>query len=509
MNTGKKLVIIGWDGATWERLDSLMGQGYLPNLQMWLNEPTTQRQNLVSTLPFLTVPAWTTFASGQNPGQYGIYGFLKPSGEFGQASPITAADFTISTFYQQLERKNIKSCLLNLPVPWPYGLEEGTGVASFLSGRSDYFFPEDLEKVAPLIKRYHGQPGLLVSRFGSLRQFAQSWRCVEKERFNLAQQLFQNVDWDLFFVLFSGSDALSHRAYGSAAGSAGRLAIASLFADLDKYLGWFVKQGFPLLFMSDHGFSTYRGTFYLNRWLWESGLLRLTAGAVLQTLGEHSLVGKSSWKWKLLSAVQGGAGQAVLSKIAGAAGSFVKHPLLLQLSGLGQRPDPAHSRAYGWPAACGLIYLNRGQLKDSAEELRKHMKSELLALRSSDGKCLVKNVFFPQEIYHGKFIHLAPDLILEPGDYYFNSTLSSGPFLDQATVFGHARSGILAGEQAIGLSGVKEIGGLAAVISGYFGIPSRPSFGDQKQPRPPSALSSDSVSQNQVTARLRALGYLD
>jgi predicted AlkP superfamily phosphohydrolase/phosphomutase len=69
-----KVLIIGLDGATWTVLKPWMDDGSLPNLARlraggcW--------GELLSTIPPLTAPAWSTFLTGKNPGKHGVFHFV-------------------------------------------------------------------------------------------------------------------------------------------------------------------------------------------------------------------------------------------------------------------------------------------------------------------------------------------------------------------------------------------------------------------------------------------------
>ena len=70
-----KLLVIGLDGATFDLLQPLMDAGHLPNLGAMMHRGSWGR--LDSTIPPFTAAAWSTLATGQNPGQHGVLSFRK------------------------------------------------------------------------------------------------------------------------------------------------------------------------------------------------------------------------------------------------------------------------------------------------------------------------------------------------------------------------------------------------------------------------------------------------
>ena len=74
-NGKKRVVVIGWDGATWDLIDPWIKEGKLPFLGS-LKESGAFGL-LQSTTPHLTPPAWTSIFTGVNPGKHGIFDFFE------------------------------------------------------------------------------------------------------------------------------------------------------------------------------------------------------------------------------------------------------------------------------------------------------------------------------------------------------------------------------------------------------------------------------------------------
>jgi predicted AlkP superfamily phosphohydrolase/phosphomutase len=70
-----KTVILGFDGADAKLAEQWMNEGKLPNLAKLRAEGTFAP--LRSTIPSQTPVAWSTFATGLNPGRHGVFDFLK------------------------------------------------------------------------------------------------------------------------------------------------------------------------------------------------------------------------------------------------------------------------------------------------------------------------------------------------------------------------------------------------------------------------------------------------
>src|SRR3990172_11273772 len=70
-----KVVLIGLDGGTYRVLNPLMEEGRLPNIARLLKNGS--HGTLLSTIPPVTAPAWTSLLTGKNPGKHGIFNFLR------------------------------------------------------------------------------------------------------------------------------------------------------------------------------------------------------------------------------------------------------------------------------------------------------------------------------------------------------------------------------------------------------------------------------------------------
>ena len=75
MDSGRKVMVIGLDGATFDLIKPWVNEGKLPNLKKLIGEGTYG--NLRSTIPSATIPAWPSFFTGCNPGKHGFYDFFK------------------------------------------------------------------------------------------------------------------------------------------------------------------------------------------------------------------------------------------------------------------------------------------------------------------------------------------------------------------------------------------------------------------------------------------------
>ncbi len=70
----KKAIVIGLDGLEPMIVESMLERGELPNLARIRNSGSYSR--LKTTYPAQTAVAWSSFATGTNPGGHGIFDFI-------------------------------------------------------------------------------------------------------------------------------------------------------------------------------------------------------------------------------------------------------------------------------------------------------------------------------------------------------------------------------------------------------------------------------------------------
>ena len=70
-----RVLVVGLDGATFDVMKPLVAEGQLPNLGRLMDQGS--HGVLRSTHPPITPSAWTSFATGKNPGSHGLFDFQR------------------------------------------------------------------------------------------------------------------------------------------------------------------------------------------------------------------------------------------------------------------------------------------------------------------------------------------------------------------------------------------------------------------------------------------------
>src|SRR4030043_2461972 len=107
----KKALIIGIDGVPYSLLSTYIQMDVMPNLKKILSQGFTLHQ-MNASIPDISSVSWTSFNTGVNPGEHGIYGFtdLKP-GSYSLYFP-NSNDIKASPFWEILGKTNQKPSTL-------------------------------------------------------------------------------------------------------------------------------------------------------------------------------------------------------------------------------------------------------------------------------------------------------------------------------------------------------------------------------------------------------------
>jgi len=409
------LLIVGLDGADWRILDPWLEQGALPHLAALRAQG--RWGDLRSTIRPESSVAWSTFATGVNPGRHGIFGFSAQRPEAYDIHLNTAAAIRRLTFWQYAASTGKRIALLNTPMTYPpQPFANGALVAGMLTPnlRSSFTHPPELQiKLLDAVPKYIinvDQMGMKLQRF--IRDTTQAIRA----RGRAALWLLQQDDWDAAVVVFTATDRLQHYSLHLLhpdhprydRGEAEKLLpdLLAAYQALDQAVGELVQAAganATIILLSDHGFSPSARTFIPHDWLEQQGLLVRRQDAA----PSHGL-------WRRLRA------KPILRQIKNAL------PLLRDV----HRPPPpggsindvdwSRSQAVYSPAG-GIRFNIRGREPlgvinaASAEALATELTTALLGIVDpATGQHPIQAVYRRAELYHGSFVPLAPDLIVEP-----------------------------------------------------------------------------------------------
>lgn len=403
MNNSKKVFVIGLDCATPQLIfDKHIEE--LPNIKKLINNGTYGE--LKSTIPPITVPAWTAMLSSKDPGQLGFYGFRnRKNYSYDELFFANSTSVKSARVWDIISRKNKKVILVGVPQTYPPRPLNGYMITSFLTPdiNSEYTYPKELKKE---IEKVVGEYILDVRNF---RTEDKNWLLKEiyemtEKRFKVVNYLLKNKDWDFFMFVEMGIDRLYHGFWKYCdpehpkyeKGTKYENAILDYHKFIDTKIGKIIDsldENTAIIVVSDHGAKKMDGGICINEWLIKEGYLKLKEKEVKKMQKQQN------------------------SKIIRLKNSMI---------------DWNKTKAWGEGGYYGRLFMNvkgretNGVIpKENYEKERNKLIRKLEALTDENGKNINTKVYKAEEIYR-EVKGIPPDLIIYFGNLFWRSVGSIG-----------------------------------------------------------------------------------
>jgi predicted AlkP superfamily phosphohydrolase/phosphomutase len=245
---------------------------------------------LRSVIPPITGPSWTSFITGKNPGQHGIFDFTRRQPDSYQTGPCNASHRHGESVWSILSRAEKRVCALNVPATYPVEPVNGVLVSGMGTPASTqaYCYPVTLQdELLGAVPEYEVQPSGIFEPRGRELEMLHAVREMTDMRLRAALHLLKRDEWDFFMVVFMAADLVQHyfwhymdpqhKRYDPDAAQELQTAIRDCYRQLDNCLAEILAcrdEDTLLLLMSDHGFGPQHSHLHTNVWLWENGYLR-------------------------------------------------------------------------------------------------------------------------------------------------------------------------------------------------------------------------------------------
>ncbi len=419
-----RALVVGLDGADLDVIGAI-GRARLPHIHALMDRGAWAR--LASVSPPATLPNWTTFLTGVDPGRHGVFDFTLRRGYRVEFTGGTIRE--APTIALRLDRLKMRCACIGFPATWPpEPLEHGI----FVSGwDSPVAFEADRSFVWP--------PALydeLRERFGPMRfddvdeldAETPGWherlpnalceRIAHKRE--LACALLERESWDLFAFYFGESDTAAHHLWAHwdersprhPAGAASD-GLARVYEALDRAVGDIVERAGPeaeVTLVSDHGSGgSSDKVLYLNRALADAGFLAFHEGSMLAPA-------LARVKDAALKTLTPRMREHLFSMASRALPGFIESRA--RFSAIDFSRTRAFSEELNYFPSIAFNVRGRepdGQVDPSdIGRLTRELETFLLALRDPfTGKEVIESVWPREELYEGPYLDRAPDLIIE------------------------------------------------------------------------------------------------
>jgi len=390
----RRVLVIGLDSAAPELVFDRW-RNSLPNISRLM--ATGAWAPLKSTVPPITVPAWTAMMTGLDPGTLGFYGFRnRLSYSYDALNIATSEAVRHPRVWDVLSRHGRRVVVLNVPQTYPPKQVNGVLVAGFLTPDTtcNYTWPADLKAE---LESVTGGYEIDVRNFRTENkaELLNDIHRITGKHFAAARHLARSRRWDFFMMVEMGPDRIhhgfwkhfdtSHPKHDPA--SPYREAIPNYYARLDREIGALLALAGPrttVLVVSDHGVQRMHGSLCINEWLISRGYLVLK--------------------------------------------SVPKTPRRLTAD------DVDWSRTVAWAEGgyYSRVFLNvsgrepQGTIRQSEyETMRRRLAAEIAEICDDNGTPLKCVVFRPEDVY-SQVNNIPPDLIVYPGNLAWRSAASVG-----------------------------------------------------------------------------------
>lgn len=432
MKERPRVLVLGLDGATWNVIKPLVKEGRLPTIAKLMNNGCCG--DLESSIPDYTFPAWKCYSTGKNPGKLGVYGFWGVDMAKGKFFLHNSASFKSKELWDYLGENNITCGVLDMPTTYPCKQINGFMISHGAPRPSGYTYPEDLEKELKNRFNYKIDPDYLfeLGRDAAIPSIKE----VTNQRFDVAHYLFKEFDPSFLHVTIFNIDPIQHHYWRDMEEGNVRYGkvIEDFWALIDNgikgLLNEFCDGETYVILMSDHGFAAQKGEFRFVKWLSEKNLLKLKKpkfplSGLLFRLGltrdnVFSMVGRT----RIVPLLRSHLPKGILRKVAAL---FPVRIGVVDMSLLGGSIDWGKSKVI--PVPTGPLHINRNAFasQDEYEKFREALIIEIKEIEEPKaGEKFAREVYKGEEIYFGKYVDRAPDLIVLHNEGYTSAGTTRG-----------------------------------------------------------------------------------
>lgn len=292
--SGRRVLIIGLDGVTWDVLTPLVEEGRLPSIKRAIENGAWGV--LQSTTPPITPAAWTTFLTGVQPGKHGIIDFERYNVRTNKLTfNSTRCLDHLRNIWRILGERGLKVGSINVPMTYPPVKVDGFLVSGFETPgpSADFVYPPSLR--AEILARWP-DPTLKTKwrrkPFGGDALFTQNLDYMSRSFHQGAEMtkfLGDKCGWDALMVVFKLTDNLQHKTWKYIdsrwihRNPKRTEMVKRCFAESDKAVGdlmeYAEQNDATVMMVSDHGHGSLEGKVQPNLLLKQWGYLSLDRGS--------------------------------------------------------------------------------------------------------------------------------------------------------------------------------------------------------------------------------------
>ncbi|MFO7740925.1 MAG: alkaline phosphatase family protein [Anaerolineae bacterium] len=356
---------------------------------------------LSSSIPCITVPAWTSMLTSKDPGVLGFYGFRnRTDHSYDRMNIATGNAIHEPRVWDVLGEADKASVVVGVPQTYPIKPLNGYLISSFLTPNTDrqYTFPNDLRyEIDRVLDGETYDVDVPQFRTEDKDFLLKQIQVMTRKRFKVIKYLVREKPWDFFMFVEIGLDRIHHGMWKFWDPGHGKYepgnpyedAIPAYYRYLDRELGeilGILDDDTVVMVVSDHGGQAMDGGFAINEWLRREGLLVLRDEPLYEGLVPFEKV-EVDWE---------------------------------------------KTTAWGAGGYYGRIFMNvkgrepHGKIPaDEYEQARDELKERIEAIPDHEGNPMGTVAFKPEDLYR-EVRNVAPDLMIYFGNLRWRSVGSFG-----------------------------------------------------------------------------------
>lgn len=413
-------LVVGIDAATFRRIDPLLESGDLPRVAT-IREAGTGG-TLESTLPPMTPQAWTTIATGVDPGAHGVLDFRTQETDGYRIQPVDYAKMERPTIWDLLSTDGTSVGVVNYPLAYPPHEAPEFFVSGIPAAEDEDIAHPDSAGAVLADHDYRVKPA--VSHEESDIDYYHELEALATKRCDVSLELANQFDPDLLWTVFMSIDWAQHYLWGREID--GEDAVDRMYRHIDAQLDRLVSELSPdrVLLLSDHGAQRLSGELHLNTLLRQWGYL-------VHSSDRESRSAKL--RRDLLSAVHR-AGQAVPFGLRQRLKSILPERFVSETRSAADAGQSRMHESIIWEETRAFSYGSMGRIfvhsadrypegVVSAEEykqLRTELERRLQSLRAPGrDEPIIEEVYKGEELYSDDYADSVPDLVFSTTDWRY------------------------------------------------------------------------------------------
>jgi len=368
-----RTVVVGLDGVPYTLLKELKNKGRIPNMASILERGYFGQMSVC--IPEISSVSWSSFMTGTQSGEHGIFGFMDMQPGTHKMYFPNFMDLKTPPLWDELGARGMKTVVINMPATYPARQINGALISGFVAIdiNKAVYPPSFIQRLNEM--DYRIDLDIMKAREDHELLFRELYATLEARQ-RAVDFLWDEVAWDLFIVVITGTDRLMHFLWNAfeEENHPYHQAFLDYYNKVDNFVGHVYARFLGLdgskdwqnqfYMLSDHGFTKIKTEVYLNRWLQENGFLNF---------------GKEQPK--------------TIMDIGPVSTAFAMDPSRIYINLKGKYP-------------LGTIDLS------DYERVRQELKEGLEELTFEDGHKIAKRIYLKEELYSGPHAEKGPDLIV-------------------------------------------------------------------------------------------------